>query len=79
MESAEILSIYKDGKAMSEIHRKKLVALLVRNMVRIWGYYPKREQKTALAKATIALFPVFKMPNSAKDGIVSYKPNNIIR
>lgn len=51
--------------------RQKLCDFLCDFLFQKFGLYPTREQKAAVSKAAIQLFPVLRVPNSKLDGIVS--------
>lgn len=51
--------------------RRYLVNKVYLYMKQNFGNYPRKDQKIAVAKAVVALFPTYKTNN--KDGIVSIK------
>lgn len=51
--------------------KNKLINLLSEFIVQNFGLYPTKEQKIAVSKATIKLFPILRVKTSKLDGIVS--------
>lgn len=61
----------ENKKFLTDSTRSKMVKHVVNFMVKKFGLYPSKFQKTSTAKATIELFPSILYKNSCIGGIVS--------
>jgi len=65
------LEEYENNKTLTDNSRRSLVRESVNFLRKNCGNLPKREEKIALAKSIIQLFPSYKVANSKFEGIVS--------
>lgn len=66
-----ILSEYENNNSLTDKSRRKFISLAVQFMEELFGLYPNKEQKYAVAHACIELFPAYKTKQSNLGGIVS--------
>lgn len=67
---APIINEYENKKNLSETNRRKLVNFLADMLISRHGLYPKTLDYIMIAKAALALFPIFSV-NGTKYGTVS--------
>lgn len=71
-EAQAILKEQEDNGTLSEAARIKLMNHVCGLIFTTFGALPKQEEKTAVSKAVIKLFPGLKYKSSTSDGIVSF-------
>lgn len=68
--AASLLREYTEKGTLKDSSRRQLVREAVNLLRSLCGNYPKRDEKIALAKSIITLFPSYKIENSETGGIV---------
>lgn len=75
-DATAILHENKTAGELSEKSRRKLTKLLHEYLTETYGDCVTKNEKIALARATIVLFPCLKIDESSIGGIVSMKMNH---
>lgn len=66
-----IIDEYQKKQLLSDKLRREFVNKAVEYMQKKFGAYPKKADKSAVAKACVELLPAYKTENSSIGGIVS--------
>ncbi|XP_055307444.1 uncharacterized protein LOC129571654 [Sitodiplosis mosellana] len=71
----EIISAFKNDDRLTENLRRKLVNIVLDFIIERFGLYPTKEEKVAVAMATVNFFTCFKLAESRVGGIeLFYNP-----
>lgn len=65
-----LLREYEKKSSLKDSSRREAVNLMVNSLRKNFGNYPAREEKIAVAKAGVTVFPSYKVENSEFGGIV---------